>query len=225
MFGTTSNKERRRDIPGQRAERRQTAADHSLRRIFVLSLTGVLHTVLALRQHICPRARPQPRVTCCAPRPDSAARKNALRLAALPRSRRSGFDRGLRQAKSGVAEIPAPSCRVQTAAEPSLRAFFVVTCRAAPTGRGTEQVTRRQLCWRRARAVWSTPLSGSTKMRRSESSAARDRTGVARSRKRALSGYFGVAGLAGAAAGAALVVAGGFGIQKAGSDARTSFET
>jgi hypothetical protein len=53
---------------------------------------------------------------------------------------------------------------------------------------------------------------------------ARDRTRVARSRELAATYYCGVDGLAGAAAGAALVVAGGFGIQKAGSEARTSFE-
>ena len=31
----------------------QTAAEDSLRRIFVLPLSGVLHTALALRQHNC----------------------------------------------------------------------------------------------------------------------------------------------------------------------------
>ncbi len=46
------------------------------------------------------------RVTYCAPRPDSAGRKNALRLATLPRARRSGFDGGLRQAKSDDWVIP-----------------------------------------------------------------------------------------------------------------------
>src|SRR5262245_50377712 len=37
-----------RDVLGRRAERRQTAADYSLRRIFVLPLSVVLHTALAL---------------------------------------------------------------------------------------------------------------------------------------------------------------------------------
>jgi len=32
---------------------RQTAADDSLRRIFVVRLSGVLHTALALRQYKC----------------------------------------------------------------------------------------------------------------------------------------------------------------------------
>jgi Family of unknown function (DUF6596) len=95
--------------------------------------------IFAASSHRCSSveaARVCPRVTYCPPRPDSAGRKNSLRLATLPRTRRSGFDGGLRQAKSGDGEIPTPSWRGQTAAEPSLRAFFVVACRPAPTGRG-----------------------------------------------------------------------------------------